>query len=214
MSISEYPHIPVMCRSFVSLFIFVLVGLSHATTTNRDATMVMICDKLGLTFYTAAELTTIAKCIEPQFYKTPNNNTAILSVGKNCILSNSGNKALQAMSLYSNANNCLSPDSLDTVVTKLVPPIQTMTSTLVNKVKTTLSDCKKTNTQTADAKQETCLQKTYGVAKAAITLTYVDNTCKKVVNQHVSSAWWTCGKKYIPSVIKMDKYNCSKIVKA
>ncbi|PIC26102.1 hypothetical protein B9Z55_018781 [Caenorhabditis nigoni] len=110
--------------------------------------------------------------------------------------------------------NCLSPDSLDTVVTKLVPPITNYTATLVKKVKTTLSDCKKTNTQTADAKQETCLQKTYGVAKAAITLTYVDNTCKKTVNQHVSSAWWTCGKKYIPSVLKMDKYNCSKIVKA
>ncbi|PIC26099.1 hypothetical protein B9Z55_018778 [Caenorhabditis nigoni] len=106
MTIYESSHrsIAVMCRSFVSLFIFGLVGLSHATTTNRDATMVMICDKLGLTFYTPAELTVIAKCIEPQFYKTPNNNTAILSVGKNCILSNSGNKALQAMSLYTNGN--------------------------------------------------------------------------------------------------------------
>ncbi|CAL2044555.1 unnamed protein product [Caenorhabditis brenneri] len=204
-----------MCRlSVLSVFIIGLVQLSYGTTTNRDTMMTMICDKLGLTFYTAAELTVIAKCIEPQAYATPNNNTAILSKGKSCVINNSGNKALSAMSLYSNANNCLNPDSLDTVVTALVPPIQTLTATLVKKVKTTLTDCKSTNKQTAAAKQETCIQKVYGVAKAAITLTYVDNVCKKVVNQNVSKAWWACGTSLIPKVLNFSKYNCSKIVKS
>uniref|UniRef100_A0A1I7T285 DUF19 domain-containing protein n=1 Tax=Caenorhabditis tropicalis TaxID=1561998 RepID=A0A1I7T285_9PELO len=201
-----------MCRLLLS--VLVLAHLGHATTTNRDTMMDMICNKLGLTFYTPAELTVIAKCIEPQAYKTPNNNTAILSTGKNCVINNSGNKAISAMSLYSNANSCLNPDSLDTVVTALVPPIQNLTIALVKKVKNTLSECKNTNKQAAAAKQETCLQKVYGVAKAAITLTYVDNVCKKVVNQHVSKAWWSCGTTLIPKVLTFSKYNCSKIVKS
>ncbi|KAF1751826.1 hypothetical protein GCK72_018380 [Caenorhabditis remanei] len=200
--------------SVVSLFVFALIELSYGTTTNRDAMMTVVTEKLGLTFYTASELTVIAKCCEPQFYKTPNNNTAVLSTAKSCILNNSGNKAVQALSLYSNANNCLSPDSLDSVVTALVPPIQNLTATLVKKIKKTLADCKSTNTQAAAAKQETCIQKTYGIAKAAITLTYVDDTCKKVVNRNVSKGWWACGLKYIPSVLTISKYACSKIVKA
>lgn len=44
----------------------------------------------------------IAKCCEPQMYKTPNNNTAIGQAVKTCVLNNSGNKALQALSLYQN----------------------------------------------------------------------------------------------------------------
>ncbi|CAA99900.1 DUF19 domain-containing protein [Caenorhabditis elegans] len=200
-------------NQLTSLILVLLVQYSHGAT-NRDTMMDMVTQKLGVTFYTSTELGVIAKCCETQFWKTPNNSTAVLAEGKKCVLNNSGNKAVQALSLYSNANNCLNPDSLDTVVTKLIGPIETLTAALVKKIKATLNDCKKTNTQPAAAKQETCLQKTYGVAKAAITLTYCDGICKKVVNQHVSAKWWGCALKLLPSVMNTSKWNCSKIVKS
>ncbi|EFP05475.1 hypothetical protein CRE_27460 [Caenorhabditis remanei] len=197
--------------SILVVFIIGIVNLSHAT--NRDSVMDMVITKLGLTFYTQAQLTVIAKCCEPQFYATPNNNTAILLVAKNCVLQNSGNKAVQALALYNNANNCLNPETLDSVVQELVPPVVALTDPLVKQVKKTLSDCKSTNTQTGDAKQEACIQKVYGVVLAALTLKYVDNVCTQVVNENVSPQEWACGLKYIPSVLTFSKYACSKIVK-
>ncbi|KAF1751827.1 hypothetical protein GCK72_018381 [Caenorhabditis remanei] len=185
--------------SILVVFCIGIVNLSHAT--NRDSVMDMVITKLGLTFYTQAQLTVIAKCCEPQFYATPNNNTAILSVAKNCVLQNSGNKAVQALALYNN------------VVQELVPPVVALTDPLVKQVKKTLSDCKSTNTQTGDAKQEACIQKVYGVTLAALTLKYVDNVCTQIVNENVSPQEWTCGLKYIPSVLTFSKYACSKIVK-
>ncbi|CAL2044554.1 unnamed protein product [Caenorhabditis brenneri] len=181
--------------------------------TNRDLVMDLMTNQLGLTFYKASELAVIAKCVEPQFYATPNNNTAVLQAGKKCVLQNSSNKALQAMALYSNANNCLNPETVDSVVAELVPPVQALTQPLVSNVKKTLTNCKSTNTQTGDAKQEACIQKVYGVILNTLTLEYVDNVCKQVVRENVTPQEWGCGQKYIPSLLTFSKYSCSKIVK-
>ncbi|CAO4379066.1 unnamed protein product [Caenorhabditis nigoni] len=199
-----------MVRSSILVF-FVFVQFSDAT--KRDDVMKMATTELGVTFWNQAELTVIAKCCEPQFYSTPNNNTAILSAAKNCILKNSGNKAVPALALYSNVNNCLNPETLDSVVSDLIAPVLALADALVRKVKTTLSDCKDTNTQTGSAKQEACIQKTYGVVLTDLTLAYVDGICKKIVNENVEQKEWGCGLKYIPSVLTFSKYACSKIVK-
>lgn len=92
-------------------------------------------------------------------------------------------------------------------------PIQKLAQGLITKMKSTLADCKKTNTQAAATKQETCIQKVYGVVKAGLTLTYVDGICTKVVKQNVTKQEWGCGLKYIPSLVTLSKYNCSTIVK-
>uniref|UniRef100_A0A8R1DG95 DUF19 domain-containing protein n=2 Tax=Caenorhabditis japonica TaxID=281687 RepID=A0A8R1DG95_CAEJA len=197
---------------FVFLLALVLAKLSYGD--NRSDMYDIAAGKLGVTFYTSAEMQTIAKCAEPQVYKTPNNNTAITSAAKNCILNNSGNKAVQALSLYNNANSCLDPEALDDVATKLTPPLAKLAQPLVKKIKNALSDCKANNQKTGDAKQEACIQKCYGVAKAAITLDYVDGICKKLVNQNVTKQEWGCAQKYLPSVVTTSKYNCSKIVKS
>ncbi|PIC26098.1 hypothetical protein B9Z55_018777 [Caenorhabditis nigoni] len=199
-----------MVRSSI-LVVFVFVQFSDAT--KRDDVMTMATTELGITFWNQAELTVIAKCCEPQFYSTPNNNTAILSAAKNCILKNSGNKAVPALAPYSNVNNCLNPETLDSVVSDLIAPVLALADALVRKVKTTLSDCKDTNTQTGAAKQEACIQKTYGVILTDLTLAYVDGICKKIVNENVEPKEWGCGLKYIPSVLTFSKYACSKIVK-
>uniref|UniRef100_A0A1I7V1L8 Serpentine receptor class r-10 n=1 Tax=Caenorhabditis tropicalis TaxID=1561998 RepID=A0A1I7V1L8_9PELO len=189
----------------------ILVQVSYAT--NRDSVMTLATSTLGLTFYTAAELTVIAKCCEPQFYATPNNNTAILQAGKKCILQNSSNKALQALALYSNANNCLNPETVDSVISELVPAVQALSDPFVTKVKSNLSNCKSTNTQTGAAKQEACLEKVYGIVLNTLSVEYIDNICKQVVNENVTPQEWSCGLKYIPSLVTFSKYSCSKIVK-
>ncbi|CAI2354907.1 unnamed protein product [Caenorhabditis sp. 36 PRJEB53466] len=199
-----------LCRFIVSLLLF--VQLSYAD--NRVDMCDIVVTKLGVTFYTSAELQTIAKCAEPQMYATPNNTTAIATSVKNCVINNSGNKAVTALSLYTNANTCLNPESLSDVVTTLIPPIQKLAAAFVKELKSTLATCKKNNTKTGAAKQEACIQKCYGVAKAAVTLTYVDNICKKVVNQNVTNQEWGCGLKYIPSVLDTTKYGCFTIVKS
>uniref|UniRef100_A0A1I7V1M0 Serpentine receptor class r-10 n=1 Tax=Caenorhabditis tropicalis TaxID=1561998 RepID=A0A1I7V1M0_9PELO len=216
VSVAIYPAIDplptlLIVKSYRKATKAILVQVSYAT--NRDSVMTLATSTLGLTFYTAAELTVIAKCCEPQFYATPNNNTAILQAGKKCILQNSSNKALQALALYSNANNCLNPETVDSVISELVPAVQALSDPFVTKVKSNLSNCKSTNTQTGAAKQEACLEKVYGIVLNTLSVEYIDNICKQVVNENVTPQEWSCGLKYIPSLVTFSKYSCSKIVK-
>ncbi|CAB3397458.1 unnamed protein product [Caenorhabditis bovis] len=169
--------------------------------------------KFGMKFYKANELEPILKCIEPTIYKTPNNNTAIMSEAKSCILNNSGNKAVQALSLYNNVNKCLDPESLDSLADKLCDPLVKQNQPLIKKMKSTLADCKKNNKKTGAAKQEACAQKVYEVMLASMTKKYIDNQCIKLVNNNVTKQEWNCALQYTPQVFNISGFECSNIKK-
>lgn len=63
----------------------------------------------------------------------------------------------------------------------------------------------------AGSAQETCLQKLYAIAKAAITKAYVDKICKKFVKANVSKAQYACALKYAPKVANITSYKCASL---
>ncbi|CAA99899.2 DUF19 domain-containing protein [Caenorhabditis elegans] len=192
-----------------SIFIFIVIFVQYSHGTNRDSVMEMAISKFGLIFYDQPQLTIIAICCEKQVYATPNNNTAINQEAKKCIFENSGNKALQAIALYNNINNCLSPETLDSVLEDLQPAILANLAGLLQKLRTSLINCK----ASGDAKLETCAQKVYGLILTELTFKYVDNFCIKIVTENATPIQWSCGKKYLPNILTFSKYECSQSVK-
>ncbi|CAO4382737.1 unnamed protein product [Caenorhabditis nigoni] len=185
----------------VSLLISIVI-----CTDNRAAMATKCVNTLGITFYTAAQLNTIFACADPQVYATPTNTTAMISVAKDCIINNSGSKAIAALSLYANINSCLSPDDILTLATEWATPLTKLTKTLTNKCLKKIKTCKAAGTA-----QEACLQKLYTLAKAAITKAYVDKICKKFVKQNMSKAQYACGVKYAPQVMNITGYKCATL---
>ncbi|KAF1755437.1 hypothetical protein GCK72_022006 [Caenorhabditis remanei] len=191
-----------------ALFLTVALIVLHTVNCadNRLAMATKCVNTLGITFYTAAQLNTIFACADPQVYATPTNTTAMISVAKDCIINNSGSKALAALSLYTNINSCLSPDDILTLATEWATPLTKLTKTLTNKCLKKIKTCKAAGTA-----QEACLQKLYTLAKAAITKAYVDKICKKFVKQNLSKSQYACGVKYAPQVMTITGYKCATL---
>ncbi|CAI2352452.1 unnamed protein product [Caenorhabditis sp. 36 PRJEB53466] len=161
---------------------------------------------LGVTFYTAAQLETILECADPQFYSTPTNSTAIITTAKNCIINNSGSKAITALSLYTNINSCLDPDDILSLAETWATPGKKLVKVLLNKCVKKLKACK-----AAGSTQEACLQKLYAIAKAAITKAYVDKICTKFVEQNMDTTQYACALKYAPQVVNITGYTCATL---
>ncbi|CAD6189565.1 unnamed protein product [Caenorhabditis auriculariae] len=198
------------------MYVLAALLLIGAAFTSAQDNRLQLCQKakaLGITFYTPQEMVTIAKCVEKPYFNGVAGD-ALFTEAKNCVIDNSGSKAVQALSLYNNANSCLSPQKIEDLPPILFPPFKQLTLALQNKIADTVADCKRTNTQAAAQKQETCMQKVYGVAKAAITKDYIENVCTKFVNKSVTKKQWGCALRYGPQVMNMALYKCSKIVKA
>ncbi|CAA21555.2 DUF19 domain-containing protein [Caenorhabditis elegans] len=186
--------------------ILLAIFISGAVSTDNRAAMSAKAVTLGVTFYTAAQIQTILQCIDPQIFAAPTDTTALITVGKNCIINNSGSKALAALSLYTNINSCLNPDDILTLAEGWATPFLKLTKTLTNKIVKNLKACKKAGTA-----QEACLQKMYVTAKAAITKAYVNKICTKFVKQNLSAKQYACAIKYAPQVVTVTGYKCATL---
>uniref|UniRef100_A0A1I7U427 DUF19 domain-containing protein n=1 Tax=Caenorhabditis tropicalis TaxID=1561998 RepID=A0A1I7U427_9PELO len=172
----------------------------------RQALATKCVNTLGVTFYTASQLNTIFACADPQLYATPTNTTAMITVAKNCIINNSGSKALTALSLYTSINSCLNPDDILTLAEEWATPLTKLTKTLTNKCIKKIKTCKAAGTG-----QEACLQKFYTLAKAGITKAYVNTICTKFVKQNLSKTQYACAIKYAPQVVDVSLYKCATL---
>ncbi|EGT49091.1 hypothetical protein CAEBREN_24400 [Caenorhabditis brenneri] len=190
----------------VAIATLILLIQNALCVDNRAAMATKCVNTLGITFYTAAQLQTIFSCADPQLYATPTNTTAMISVAKDCIINNSGSKALAALSLYTNINSCLSPDDILTLAEEWATPLTKLTKTLTNKCIKKIKTCKAAGTG-----QEACLQKFYALAKAGITKAYVNKICTKFVKQNLSKAQYACGVKYAPQIMDITGYKCATL---
>ncbi|CAI5452134.1 unnamed protein product [Caenorhabditis angaria] len=198
---------------WITVFILVVTYLKcvQSGVDNRNV-FSKKCITLGVKFYTATELEGIFKCCEDQFYKTPTNATAIQQAAKSCIINNSGNKATTALVLYNNINNCLDPESLDDLSAKLKDPSIALAKPLLKKIVNTVKNCKANTTIPAASRQEVCMQKGYGILKAAITVKYTNTFCTKLVKQNMNKQEWGCAQKYAPQAVNVTGYSCASVV--
>ncbi|PIC25223.1 hypothetical protein B9Z55_018240 [Caenorhabditis nigoni] len=199
-----------MAKFLATLLLVSSVGV--ATVSAAAATRAKVCVKavnMGLTFYTAKECEPILQCIEPTLYSTPEDTKALIEKGKTCVINNSMNKALAAMSLYSGFNSCT---DLMALLDKLTTPFMNQCKTVINKGLAALNTCKKNNKQTGTAKQTACVNQAYGEGIAIVTKVYINKVCTALAGK-MTAKEWNCVKEYAPKVVNVAGYACANIVK-
>ncbi|CAB3397657.1 unnamed protein product [Caenorhabditis bovis] len=193
--------------SRATVVILLCVSLVEGQTNRFKA-----CSKsvnLGVTFYTAKELEPILKCAEKPFYTNPDDTDTMISNGKSCVINNSMNKAIPALSLYNGFNGCT---DLMALLNKLMTPFLNQTKPVINLALKVLNNCKKNNKKTGAAKQEACMNQIYGKCIGSVTRKFVDKVCKALAKK-MNAKEWGCAKEYLPKVVDVSSYSCYKIVK-
>ncbi|CAI2354287.1 unnamed protein product [Caenorhabditis sp. 36 PRJEB53466] len=186
---------------------FIGLFLGGTVVANRAA----VCTKavnLGVTFYTAKELEPILACAEVPFYNNPNDTDTIISNGKTCVINNSMNKALSALSLYNGFNDCT---DLMALIDKLTKPFINQCKPVINKALNVLNKCKTNNQKTGTAKQNACMNQVYTNCMAMVTKQFVNKVCT-AMSKKMSAKEWNCGKQYAPKVVNVQMYECYNIV--
>ncbi|CAL2044191.1 hypothetical protein CAEBREN_08384 [Caenorhabditis brenneri] len=182
-----------------------VIGLVEAN--NRAA----VCQKavnLGVTFYTAKELEPILACADAHFYNDPY-DPELISKCKTCVVNNSMNKALSALSLYNGFNSCT---DLMALLEKMAPPFKAQCKPVINKALNTLKKCKENNKKTGAAKQTACMNQVYSNCIAMVTKAFVNKVCT-ALSKKMNSKEWNCCKQYAPKVVNAKMYECYNIEK-
>ncbi|CAP26693.1 Protein CBG06375 [Caenorhabditis briggsae] len=189
----------------------ILVALVAIIATVHANNRAAVCTKavnLGVTFYTAKELEPILTCADGHFYNDPYDKE-LVSKCKTCVINNSMNKALSALSLYNGFNGCT---DLMALLDKLSAPFINQCKPVINKALNTLKNCKANNKQTGTAKQTACMNKVYGNCIAMVTKAFVNKVCT-ALSKKMTSKEWNCCKQYAPKVVNAQMYECYKIEK-
>uniref|UniRef100_A0A1I7V1J1 DUF19 domain-containing protein n=1 Tax=Caenorhabditis tropicalis TaxID=1561998 RepID=A0A1I7V1J1_9PELO len=191
----------------ISYFIAFLIAIGAVDANNRAA----VCQKavnLGVTFYTAKEMEPILACADAHFYNDPY-DPELVSKAKTCVVNNSMNKALSALSLYNGFNSCT---PIADLLEKLKTPFLNQCKPVINKALNTLKTCKENNKQTGTAKQTACMNKVYTNCIAIVTKAFVNKVCTALINK-MNAKEWACVKQYAPKVVNAKDYKCFSIEK-
>uniref|UniRef100_A0A8R1HQB2 DUF19 domain-containing protein n=1 Tax=Caenorhabditis japonica TaxID=281687 RepID=A0A8R1HQB2_CAEJA len=196
-------------KTIPTLILVAAIGISSVFS---QANRAKACEKavnLGVTFYTASEMQPILACAETPWYNNPNDTATVISTGKSCVINNSLNKAITALSLYNSFNSCT---DLMALIDKLLTPIQNQCKQVINKATKVLNNCKINNKKTGTAKQNACMNKVYGQCLAMVTKAFVNKVCT-ALSKKMTAKEWNCAKTYAPKVMNVKLYNCYNIVK-
>ncbi|CAI2354289.1 unnamed protein product [Caenorhabditis sp. 36 PRJEB53466] len=181
-----------MNRVAVSLLVFSVAAIASVSAGTNRAKVCQKAVNLGVTFYTASELEPILSCAETAWYTNPNDTTTIISDAKTCVINNSLNKALSALSLYNGFNGCT---DLMALLDKLTTPFLNQCKQVINK-----------------ATSNACMNKVYGQCIAIVTKAFVNKVCT-ALSKKMTSTEWNCCKTYAVKVVNVAAYSCYNIVK-
>ncbi|CAI5453692.1 unnamed protein product [Caenorhabditis angaria] len=182
----------------------------------REEIAARVVGGIGVTFYTKDEILKILQCTEEKAFKKPEDQDLLWSSGRQCVLSNSGNKGVQALSMYSNLNNCLKKgnSNVDQLSEKVQKRAISETQEVTDKAIKKISACKKScDAPDSAACREQCVEIFYTILKQNINKPTIEDICTKVAKDDLTQVEYKCTYQTLVQVMKIDSYQCSKIEK-